>query len=166
VKVHHTYLGYPVPALLYDAERGNTHSTTVIFDLFAVSTERGQPVPAKVARFVASEMRKVIDGTKTPASMFNPEGTKRQTFDPLVADLVHLTPREGDIHSQFEEIGDRLHRSKATIDRQYYAHQRYSRRLWSIQSILDEIEERKHDFSRERFERDREIAAELQKLTS
>lgn len=157
------YLGYPVPALLYDAERGNTHSRLVIFEYFATLTDRGQAVPDDITKFVAKHLRLVIEGKQKPAEMFNPEGTKVKAYNPLPEDLINLADLGGDISAKFEKIGQIQFKSSKrgkAVERQYYQHKKYSERLSDIQTLLDERRTTTDP------QRAGEILAKLQSLTS
>lgn len=89
-KLNCTYfLDYPVPALLYDAQRGNTTSTRLILGYYCVLVERNQPIPQDIQRFVARKISLVLDRKIDPNEMFTPQKRKAEVIDPLVADLAY-----------------------------------------------------------------------------
>lgn len=154
------YIDYPVPALLYDAEAGNSHSRLAVFYYFATLAERGQPIPDDLAKFVGKHLRQVIDGDQTPAKMFNPESKKHRAYDPYPADLVAFSDVGGDIHAKFEAIAERTGEREGTIKKRFYDHRAYSKRLLKIQALLDERQQAPS------FDRHLEISRELTALTS
>jgi len=161
---HPLYLGYPLPALLYDAKSGNTHSRLLVFDYLANLLERGQPVPADIGRFFAEQLRLVLDGKQEPKQMFNPEGKKGRVYNPLPADLLASgIAGGGDIKEKFGAIGYIQFRSEdrgKTVEKHYYDHKKYSRRLSDIQELLDERQ------ATTDHERASQITAELARLVT
>lgn len=141
-----TFVGYPIRALLYDAQHGVNVSRLLVFEFYRDRVQRKQTIPPDVLEFVALELGKVLDAddiAKAAQRMFNAHAKKPTTAASLHRDMqIFGLTKHSTTGKLIDPNGKDI--SKATK-----AQTERETRIWNVQRLLDERDAASPDRQRE-----------------
>ena len=131
---HPTWYEYPLPALVYDAQRGDPLSAYEVYRYWSSVTKQGGTPHQDAAEFVATEIAKTLDGDQTPAQMIHKGVTKPPQDKSWAHELVSWA---GGGEDAIATVAAKIHRSESTVKAHYYDHRKRVKRILRVQSLLD-----------------------------
>lgn len=134
--LHPEWYEYPLPALVYDAERGDAISAYEVFRYWAEMTKAGRPVFGPAAQFVACEMLKTLDGAQTPDQMIH-KGKGKHPADPSWSHELVAWRGPESLDEACDRIGQHLNKSASTVKADYLKHRKRVKRVLKVQELLD-----------------------------
>ncbi|MEM1110701.1 MAG: hypothetical protein AAGI11_02220 [Pseudomonadota bacterium] len=130
------YMGHSLDGLLYDAQKGSTTSTQLIYQYFCNSVEKGNNIPPEVQELIASEMSSVLSGNIKPSEMFNPSGSKVHTWAGEAESLMSFLLPGREFLEALELTSEMTGVSEGTIKDHYYKHQARIKRIAEVTTLI------------------------------